>query len=74
LETDYGKRMVAEHGDEAGYFGRIGGESLNTAAIEEGDTRVDRLDDYLSNRVTDMIEDTTILKDIEEEIKEVTDG
>lgn len=24
LETDYNKRMIEEHGDEAGYFGRIG--------------------------------------------------
>lgn len=50
LETDYGKRMIAEHGDEAGFFGRIEADSLFTAEIEDkSEVTIDRLDDYLSN-------------------------
>jgi hypothetical protein len=42
--------MIAEHGDEAGFFGRIEADSLFTAEIEDkSEVTIDRLDDYLSN-------------------------
>jgi len=75
LETDYGKRMIAEHGDEAGFFGRIEAEQLFTAEIEDkGEVTIDRLDDYLGTKITDLLEDNSVMRNIEQEIKEVTDS
>jgi len=75
LETDYGKRMIAEHGDEAGFFGRIEAEQLFTSEIEDkGEVTIDRLDDYLGTKITDLLEDNSVMRHIEQEIKEVTDS
>jgi len=66
LETDYGKRMIAEHGDEAGFFGRIEASNLFTSEIEDkGEVTIDKLDDYLSNKITDLIADDSILQGID---------
>jgi len=75
LETDYGKRMIAEHGDEAGFFGRIENATLFTSEIEDkGEVTIDKLDDYLGNKITDLIADNSILDDIDLEIKEVSES
>jgi len=68
LETDYSKRMVEEHKDELGHFGRVG----PTLALTEAEQKAGNLGEFLNNQVTAMIEDNSILEDIDAEISEIT--
>jgi hypothetical protein len=45
LEADYSKRMVAEHQDERGLFGRVG----PTLDLEPNEYKADSLEQFLSN-------------------------
>ena len=59
--------MIEEHGDEAGFFGRLDAGYLlpKLEEIEEkSEVTIDRLDDYLSTKITDLIEDNSILQSI----------
>jgi hypothetical protein len=60
--------MVEEHKDETGLYGRIG----PTTAINEGEDI--KLQDFLSNRVENLLEDKSILDQIESDITRVTDS
>ena len=60
--------MVEEHKDETGLYGRIG----PTTAINEGEDV--KLQDFLSNRVENLLEDKSILDQIESDITHVTDS
>ena len=63
--------MVAEHADEQlGIFGRVG----HTMQLTEGEKNADKLDEYLSSQVSNLIEDDTVLKQINAEIKEITEA
>lgn len=70
LEADYSKRAVAEHQDELGHFGRVG----PTVNLTENEKRAETLDQFINNEVLGIIEDDSILKQIEAEIKETTDA
>ena len=70
LEADYSKRMVEQHKEELGIFGRVG----PTFKLKEGEADPKQLDQFLSNRVEQMIEDDTVMKQIDAEISEITSG
>ena len=70
LEADYSKRMVEEHGKELGIFGRVG----PTFELTEGEESPEQLDQFLSNQMPKLLEDNTILDQIDDEIKETTDS
>jgi hypothetical protein len=60
--------MVESHLDEQGIFGRIG----PTTGNYDPDRKV-KLDDFLSNQIEDIIDDQSIMAQIESEISRVTD-
>ena len=66
LELDYEKRVAEEHEGEIGLFGRVDAPSLVDAPTS--------LDDYLANRMVALDEDESILKNIDKEIKQITDS
>ena len=66
LELDYEKRVAEEYKDEIGFFGRIDAPKL----VDEPAS----LDDYLSNKMESLEEDVSILKNIDKEIKQITDS
>ena len=66
LEADYSKRMVTEHGDELGIFGRVG----PTFELMDGQQSPQLLDQFINNQMPALIEDMSILDQIDEEIKE----
>ena len=66
LETDYSKRMVEKHADESGLFGRIG----PTTEISGEPVR---LQDFLNNQMEDLIEDKSVLNEIDDEITRIND-
>jgi hypothetical protein len=68
LEADYSKRMVEKHAGETGLFGRIG---PTTTAGQE--TEVVKLEDFLSNQIENMIEDKSVMEDIDAEIKKINE-
>jgi len=56
LETDYRKRMIAEHGDELGLFGdRIG------PALLDDEKEMPELEDFMDNKLGLMMKDNRIL-------------
>jgi hypothetical protein len=65
--------MVAEHGEEAGYFGQIDAKSF-MPEIGAGEPTIDAIDDYVNKSMTDILEDDSVMEKIEEEIREVTEG
>jgi len=75
LEQDYYERAKAEHGDELGLFGRIDAPKWMEAAPGlEGDNYADKLDNFLSNRISGYLEDDEIIQSIDSDIKKLTDG
>lgn len=68
LEADYSKRMVNKHADEAGLFGRIG---PTTSAGQIGEKVL--LEDFLSNQIEGMIEDQSVMNEIDDEIKRINE-
>ena len=77
LELDYQRRVAEEHKDEVGLYGRIDAPRLVDAqglpvySAEDGPTS---LNDYLSNRMEHLEQDESILKNIDKEIKQITDS
>ena len=70
LEADYSKRMVEQHKGELGIFGRVG----PTFELAEGEEHPESLDQFLSNQMPKIIEDDTVLKQIDSEISDLTSG
>lgn len=70
LEADYSKRMVAEHQDEQGFFGRVG----PTIALESHEQKADSLEAFLSNQIEGILEDKSVLDQIDAEIKQATEA
>lgn len=64
--------MKEEYGDEKGIFGRIDAPKWHEGLA--GDTQVDRLGDYLANRLEGILEDDKILTDLDSEIKQLSEG
>jgi len=60
--------MAEEHKDELGLYGRIDAPKI------EGEAGEARLEDYLSNRMQDVLSDESILKAIDKDIKSITDS
>lgn len=57
LEADYSKRMVEAHGDELGIFGRVG----PTFEVTEGEEVPQKLEQYFSNSMPELLEDKSVL-------------
>ena len=57
LEADYSKRMVAEHADERGLFGKI----EHTLELTEGEQTAERLEEFMGV-TSKLIEDDSVLK------------
>ena len=78
LEVDYYQRMKEEYQDELGLFGRIEAPKFIDPTLMEasknGKEIGSKLDAYLSNQIVDLLEDDKVLKDIDEEIKRITDS
>lgn len=70
LEADYSKRMVSEHGDELGIFGKV----EHTFELQEGQQSPLALEQIIVSSMPELIGDTTILDEIDKEIQETTDG
>ena len=68
LEVDYSQRVVEEYGEEKGLFGRVG----PTVELGEREGQA-RLEDYLSNQIEGLIEDKSVIEEIDREIGKVTD-
>ena len=68
LEADYSKRMVEEHGDERGIFGRVGPKF----ELAPGEQHPEVLDQFLSNQMPNLLEDKSVLDQIDKEIRETT--
>lgn len=66
LEADYSKRMVEKHAGETGLFGRIG------PTTEIGDEPT-QLEDFLSNQIEGLIDDKSVIEDIDDEIKRINE-
>lgn len=77
LEQDYLQRMAEEHKDEKGIFGRIDAPRFVDAdALTEYTNKDDnaRLGDFLSNRMEHLMDDESILKNIDKDIKQIADA
>lgn len=77
LEEDYLERMAEEHKDESGLFGRIDAPKFVNADRLEGEVSQDaksRLDGYLANRLEQYLEDDSILTNIDQDIKQITES
>ena len=59
---------MEEYGEEKGLFGRVG----PTVELPEHEGQA-RLEDFLSNQIEGLIEDTSVIEDIDKEIEKVTD-
>lgn len=68
LEADYSKRMVEQHKDELGIFGRVD----PTFTLKPGETPPDRLEDYLNNQMEGILKDDSVMKQIDAEINDIT--
>ena len=78
LEFDYKSRVAEEHKDEIGFFGRVtdapklvDAQGLPLYSSSDGGAS---LDDYLSNRMERLESDQSILKNIDKEIRQITDS
>lgn len=76
MEADYYERVKEEYKDEIGLFGRVDSPKFSdTAFLGSKDSSLnERLGNYMSNRIEGYIEDDAILKDIDKEIKLITDA
>lgn len=78
METDYYQRMVEEHKEEIGLFGRIDAPKFLDPQLmestQEGKDHQAQLQNYLSNRLKDYIESDSIIEEIDAEIKTITEG
>ena len=70
LEADYSKRMVEAHGKELGIFGRVG----PTFELADGEQPPEKLEEFLNNQMPKLLEDQSVLNQIDEEIRETTDS
>lgn len=70
LEDDYQTRMQEEYGNELGYFGNAAIDARN----KKGGVALDLEEHYLGVGMKEVREDQSILKEIEEEIKQITEG
>ena len=75
METDYYERVKEEYKDELGLFGRVDSpQFFDTKFLGDKNASVsERLSNYMNNRLEDYLEDESILKDIDQEIKLITD-
>ena len=73
LETDYYQRMLEEHKGELGLFGRVNAPKFVDPSIV-GSEISDKLESYLNNQMENYLKDDKILKQIDEEIKQITAG
>lgn len=73
LEDDYAMRMQKEFGEESGLFGRIAAPKFDSEGITDKSMN-DRLEDFLSNRIENIIEDDSIMKGIDDNIKQLTEA
>ena len=70
MEADYSKRVAEQHQGELGIFGRAG----PTFKLEEGEKHPESLDQFLSNQIPEILEDDSVMKQIDAEISELTAG
>ena len=73
LETDYYQRMKEEYKDEIGLFGRVDAPKFIDPSLT-GEGVSEKLESYLNNQMESYMLDDKILKQIDQEIQQITDG
>ena len=71
LESEYNKRMIEEYGDEVGYFGKITASS--EIQDQSGKPKLLEADPNIDLKITEILEDQKTMKQIEDEIKNITE-
>ena len=70
LEADYSQRMVDEHSGEQGMFGKVE-PTMEIAAQSRARAQFDPL---LANDMPSLIEDSSVMDELDKEIREITDS
>lgn len=70
LEADYSKRVVEDYSGEQGLFGQVS----STLSLAEQVQAKAQLNHIFDTEIPAMIEDKTVMDEIDQEIKQITDS